>query len=95
MNDVNRASTRTTCPYCGVGCGVLAKRTSTGFEVSGDLQLAGRTAPLAFSVRKEGSTFRSAFEINPSKWGIAQYKALLGAIRLKDVVRIELALSES
>ena len=27
---------KTTCPYCGVGCGVLAKRTSTGVEVSGD-----------------------------------------------------------
>ena len=72
-----------------------AKEGANGFEVSGELQLAGRSAPLAFSVRKEGATFRSAFEINPSKWGIAQYKALLGAIRLKDVVRIELALSES
>lgn len=27
---------RTTCPYCGVGCGVLAKRTPSGIEVSGD-----------------------------------------------------------
>jgi len=31
----------------------------------------------------------TSFEIQPSQWGIAQYKALLGAIRLKDVVRIE------
>jgi assimilatory nitrate reductase catalytic subunit len=27
---------RTACPYCGVGCGVLAKRTASGIEVSGD-----------------------------------------------------------
>ena len=27
---------RTTCPYCGVGCGVLARRTLTGLEVKGD-----------------------------------------------------------
>jgi len=28
--------TRTTCPYCGVGCGVLVKKTAGGVEVSGD-----------------------------------------------------------
>ncbi len=29
--------TRTTCPYCGVGCGVVVKRTSSGkVEVAGD-----------------------------------------------------------
>src|SRR5262245_15556619 len=27
--------TKTTCPYCGVGCGVLAKKTATGIAVSG------------------------------------------------------------
>jgi assimilatory nitrate reductase catalytic subunit len=27
---------RTTCPYCGVGCGVLASRTATGLKVAGD-----------------------------------------------------------
>lgn len=72
-----------------------AKESAQGYDVAGDLQLAGRAAPLAFAVRKEGSTFHAAFEINPSKWGIAQYKALLGAIRLKDVVRIEFTLTEA
>jgi assimilatory nitrate reductase catalytic subunit len=28
--------TRTTCPYCGVGCGVLAKVSETGVSVKGD-----------------------------------------------------------
>ncbi|HVY81944.1 MAG TPA: molybdopterin-dependent oxidoreductase [Steroidobacteraceae bacterium] len=27
---------RTTCPYCGVGCGVLATRRAGGVEISGD-----------------------------------------------------------
>ena len=27
---------RTTCPYCGVGCGILAQQTATGLEVTGD-----------------------------------------------------------
>ncbi len=29
-------SIRTTCPYCGVGCGILAARTATGLTVQGD-----------------------------------------------------------
>jgi hypothetical protein len=67
-----------------------------GFSVSGDLQLAGKTAPMSFDVvRDEAGTYRAQFEMQPSRWGIAQYKALLGAIRLKDLIRVELALSES
>jgi len=29
-------TTKTTCPYCGVGCGILVEETSDGFEVSGN-----------------------------------------------------------
>jgi assimilatory nitrate reductase catalytic subunit len=29
-------ATRTTCPYCGVGCGVLAERDGAGAHISGD-----------------------------------------------------------
>jgi assimilatory nitrate reductase catalytic subunit len=33
------ASVRTTCPYCGVGCGVLAKRVPEGgYDITGDAQ---------------------------------------------------------
>ena len=28
--------TKTTCPYCGVGCGVLVEKKSDGYEVSGN-----------------------------------------------------------
>ena len=30
------AAVRTTCPYCGVGCGVLARRSETGVDIAGD-----------------------------------------------------------
>lgn len=66
-----------------------------GYSVKGELELAGKKAPLAFDVQSEGGAYRTSFEIQPSQWGIAQYKALLGAIRLKDVVRIEAALTEA
>lgn len=32
------SETRTTCPYCGVGCGVLVKVSDTGVSVTGDAQ---------------------------------------------------------
>lgn len=66
-----------------------------GFDVRGTLALAGREAPLAFLVTKEGATYRAAFELRPSRWSIAPYSALLGTIRVQDRVRIEVAVSEA
>ena len=65
-----------------------------GFEVSGRLELVGQSAPLDFSVQREGDLYRARFEIQPSRWGIAPYKALFGAIKLKDLVRVELRLAD-
>ena len=72
-----------------------ATEHGAGYRVSGELELAGKKAPLAFDVKNEGGTYRTSFEIQPSQWGISQYKALLGAIRLKDLVRIEAVLREA
>ncbi len=66
-----------------------------GYHVEGQLQLAGSTQPLAFDVRNDGGTYRAAFDLQPSRWGIAQYKAMLGAIKLKDGFKVELALTEA
>jgi polyisoprenoid-binding protein YceI len=72
-----------------------ATPTADGYDVAGKLQLAGNEQPLSFTVRNDAGTYRAQFEIQPSRWRISQYKALLGAIKLKDVVRVELALSEA
>jgi YceI-like domain len=69
--------------------------SGAGFHVAGQLQLAGSYQPLGFDVRNDNGTYRSEFELKPSRWGISQYKALLGAIKLKDVLRVEVALRES
>jgi hypothetical protein len=66
-----------------------------GYRVDGHLQLAGSTQPFAFDVRNDGGTYRAEFELQPSRWGISQYKAMLGAIKLKDVFKVELALTEA
>jgi hypothetical protein len=66
-----------------------------GYSVSGDLELAGQKAPLAFDVTKEGNSYTGGFELQPSRWGVQQYKAMLGAIRLKDQVRVQVRLIEA
>ncbi len=71
-----------------------ASARGDGFHVNGTLELAGERAPLSFDVQQRAGHYVSSFELKPSQWGIAQYKALLGAIRLKDVVRVELELHE-
>lgn len=66
-----------------------------GYRVTGQLELAGKRGPLSFDVRNDRGAYRAEFELEPSRWGISQYKALLGAIKLKDVLRVELVLSEA
>jgi hypothetical protein len=66
-----------------------------GYDVSGELELLGKKVPLAFPVTKQGGEYRGEFEIKPSAWGVPQYKAMLGAIRLKDQVRIAFALTDA
>ena len=58
-------ATRTTCPYCGVGCGVLATRVAGGIEVRGDADhpanrgaLCSKGAALGETVAFEGRLLR-------------------------------------
>jgi polyisoprenoid-binding protein YceI len=72
----------------------LAAPRGEGYSVSGELELAGQKAPLAFEVNKQGGYYKGEFEIKPSQWKVAQYKAMLGSIRLKDLVRVRFTLTE-
>ena len=65
------------------------------FSVSGELELAGERRSLSFDVRREGAGFQTEIELVPSQWGIRPYRALLGAIRLQDRVRVVARLTPS
>jgi len=65
-----------------------------GWEVTGELELAGARAPVALVLAPEAGEYRGTVELHPSRWGIPEYRALLGAIRLQDRVRVEIALRE-
>ena len=67
---------------------------SEGYSVSGELELAGQKGPLSFDVGKQGGSYTGEFEIRPSQWGVEQYRAMLGAIRLKDQVKVRFSLTD-
>lgn len=83
--------TRTTCPYCGVGCGVLAERTPAGISVRGDPEhpanrgrLCSKGTALAATLGEAGRLLRPEVDGVPTDWDAA-----LGAVasRLSDCIR--------
>ena len=69
---------RTTCPYCGVGCGVLAKRTPQGVDVSGDPEhpanygrLCSKGSALADTLSLEGRLLRPRVRGQETTWDVA------------------------
>jgi hypothetical protein len=68
------------------------KRDGEAFAVDAELHLRGQRQGLRVPVRVDRERVFAEVELTPSRFGIAPYKALAGAIRLQDrvVVRIEL-----
>jgi hypothetical protein len=62
-------------------------------EVRGELRLRGRVRPLKTKLIRSGDNLEAAFELKPSEFGIAPYKALGGAIKLDDRVRVSITVA--
>ncbi len=56
--------------------------------VQGSLTLRGVTRPLTVRVRREGARVVIDATLTPTTWGIAPYRAMLGALRVRDDVRV-------
>jgi hypothetical protein len=56
--------------------------------VEGTLTLRGREVPIRVEGSLDDGRVRGRVELAPSRWGIAPYKALLGAIQLQDRVTV-------
>jgi polyisoprenoid-binding protein YceI len=52
--------------------------------VRGTLELLGKRQPISFELTRQGDSFVGELTIAPSRWGIAPYRALLGALKLRD-----------
>jgi polyisoprenoid-binding protein YceI len=63
-----------------------------GWDVSGVLTIAGAEHPLAVAVRKQGDRWTATVPLHTPDWGIRPFKAMLGALKVKALVRVELSL---
>ncbi len=62
-------------------------------KVRGDLTLHGQTHEIELTVRESSGAYTGALDLVPSRWGIKPYKAVGGAIKLQDKVRVEFEIS--
>ena len=87
MSDV----VRTTCPYCGVGCGLLARRTPHGVEISGDPEhpanfgrLCSKSAALADTLGLDGRLLTPSIDGRATSWNEALDHVATGFSRIID-----------
>jgi polyisoprenoid-binding protein YceI len=64
------------------------QRMGAKLGVRGKLDLHGVVREIEFEARLEGDRLVGEFELRPSEFGIAPYKALLGTLRVRDSVLI-------
>jgi hypothetical protein len=67
-----------------------AANAPAGAFFSGTLLLCGRSNPLRVPVDVSGAVWRATVELAPSTYGIKPFRAMLGALKLQDRVRVEL-----
>jgi hypothetical protein len=60
--------------------------------IRGELTLVGRSQPVEIPLRREGGQLTGELTLAPSRWGIEPYKAMGGAIKLQDKVRVTFTL---
>jgi polyisoprenoid-binding protein YceI len=82
-----------THPRIELEADVSADATSSTLEVRGQLSVRGRARPVQLQLQQRGDQLQGAFELTPSEFGIAPYKALAGAIKLQDRVRVHVEIA--
>ena len=68
--------------------GRVSSRTAP-FTIEGTLYMHGEARPLSIVLEKKGDRLQGSAEITPSQWGIKPYRALAGALRVADRIRVE------
>jgi hypothetical protein len=73
--------------------GAITTLAANVWKLRGELRLKGRTKPFETELIRSGDTLQATFELKPSEYGIAPYKALAGAIKLDDRVRVSISVT--
>ena len=63
------------------------------YEVAGDLEIRGVDEAIEVRLHERDGRFQADLEIEPTRWGIKPYSALLGSLKLQDRVTVELDVS--
>jgi hypothetical protein len=58
--------------------------------LKGALELLGERRDVAWELTRRGDHFVGSLVLEPSRWGIAPYRALLGALKLQDRVEVRM-----
>jgi polyisoprenoid-binding protein YceI len=66
------------------------ERTGGRLAVTGELTLAGTTKPLSASLAVEGGRITGTVRLNQTTWGIKPYRGLMGALKVRDDVEVEI-----
>lgn len=64
----------------------------TKATVSGDLSVIGAIRPVDIALQLSGGQARASFTVVQSRWGIKPFKALMGALKVRDAVEVTLEL---
>jgi hypothetical protein len=68
-------------------------RAGDAVEVSGELELAGRRRPLAFTLTERAGGVAGSARIKQTDWGMKPYSALFGTLKVADEVEVAIETS--
>jgi len=67
----------------------LVSHANGGLTIGGDLTLVGTTRPASFDLAlSDDGRLRGKVTVTQSEWGIKPYKALMGALKVRDEIEI-------
>jgi polyisoprenoid-binding protein YceI len=58
--------------------------------ITGDMKIMGKAAPATVKLSQQGGKVKGNMTIAQTKWGIKPFQAMMGALKVKDQVEIEL-----
>lgn len=58
--------------------------------ITGDMRIMGKTAPATVKLSQESGKVKGNFSVVQSKWGIKPFQAMMGALKVRDQVDIEI-----
>lgn len=91
--DVLRSGIYPEIRFVGEAAGDDVAGEGPSFALKGELEMGGRKLPLRATVERRDGRLRSRIELVPSRWGIKPFSAMLGTLKVKDRVEVELEIS--